>query len=80
MSDLFGNHIVGFPTRRLKYGLIHHCYSADCCHQTATIQVVDDAGNVASCSPNISQNFKPPDPSHCNVSNTKSLLFEIEIA
>ena len=26
MSDLFGNHIVGFPTRRLKYEphVIHH--------------------------------------------------------
>ena len=23
MSDLFGNHIVGFPTRRLKYSDIH---------------------------------------------------------
>ena len=24
MSDLFGNHIVGFPTRRLKWLLISH--------------------------------------------------------
>ena len=23
MSDLFGNHIVGFPTRRLKYSCCH---------------------------------------------------------
>lgn len=50
----------------ISQGVIHASIGADCCHQTATIEVVDKAGNVASCTPNITQNFKPPDPSHCN--------------
>ena len=78
-------HLVFTPSQKITFSksfcLFNHYPRADCCHQMATIQVVDDAGNVASCSPNISQNFKPPDPSHCNVSNTANVCyFQINVA
>ena len=32
MSDLFGDHIVGFPMRRLTYVIVKHGYASD--HQS----------------------------------------------
>ena len=37
MSDLFGNHIVGFPTRRLNY----------CEMRTPTFAIMEHAGDVS---------------------------------
>ena len=43
MSDLFGNHIVGFPTRRLNYAGIN--LSCSCCRPECHPSALQDPVN-----------------------------------
>ena len=45
--------------------LLFNVFSADCCHQTATITAVDLAGNVGLCNVTITPNFVAPDSKLC---------------
>ena len=44
MSDLFGNHIVGFPTRRLNHN--NNMYSLFVCHFQAFEFVLETVDNI----------------------------------
>ena len=45
MSDLFGNHIVGFPTRRL----IYYCFSLTMLLYLSGQLFVNISGGVSTC-------------------------------
>ena len=58
MSDLFGNHIVGFPTRRLIYIIYNNSGRVDTCQGIVreikkNFKVRELSGNSANCQRNL---------------------------
>ncbi|KAK3597076.1 hypothetical protein CHS0354_022083 [Potamilus streckersoni] len=53
------------PGHTIQDGKITAEISDDCCHQKATVTIVDKAGNTAQCKNNLNPNFVPPDPKTC---------------